>query len=85
MQTCVCRHKLATWYKPVAPETRKIVKKTKLTSKQYYNDSGFTQHRKKVQKWLLQDPEYKRANEELSETQNVIEYLRVLTRYDRVI
>ena len=67
------------------PETRKIVKKTMLTSKQYYNDSGFTQHRKNVQKWLVQDPEYKRANEELSETQNVIDYLRVLTRYDRVI
>ena len=67
------------------PETKKIVKKTRLISKQYYCDSGLTQHRKKTQKWLVEDQEYKIANEELSKTTSVIDYLEVLNRYDRVI
>ena len=67
------------------PQTRKIVKKTKLTSKQYYCDSGFTKYKNKVQKWLTKNEDYKTANEQLSQTNNTLEYLNVLNNHQDVI
>ena len=55
------------------PESRRIVKKTKLTTKQYYCDSGFTRHKKKTEKWLSEE----RINEELSGCESFDNYLGV--------
>ena len=49
------------------PETKKIIKKTRLTARQYYCDSGFMRYKQKVQTWLSEE-KYKRINENLSKT-----------------
>ena len=67
------------------PESRKIVKKTKLTSKQYYCDSGFTRHKKKIQKWLVKDEKYKKANEELSQCKTTLEYTQKLNQHGDIL
>ena len=62
------------------PKTKKIIKKTKLTAKQYYCDSGFIRYKKKVQIWLSEE-KYKRINEGLSkailEEDSFQKYLKV--------
>ena len=61
-----------------AGDTRKIVKKTKLTSKQYYCDSGITKQKKRIEDWLS-DQDYKSASEQLSKYDlGSLEYLETL-------
>ena len=52
------------------PQTRRIVKKHRLTSKQY--DAGITKHKKNIQeRWLMEE---KLANEELSKCDSMKSY-----------
>ena len=56
------------------PESRKIVKKSKLTSKRFYCDSGYVRHKRLTEKWTS-EKKYKLAIEEFSACESFDSYL----------
>ena len=67
------------------PNTRRIVKKTTLTSRQFYCDSGYTKHTENIQRNWLREENYKLANEELSKCHSLKSYLEAYIKHYNIL